>query len=308
MSRCIAAVIATYRRPSELARLLASLQGVDAVVVCNNGADSAVRAVCESAPVSTTCLDSKENIGCGGGLRLAEEDVWRRFRDQLSHLLVLDDDAQLEADTVIQLADVMESEHAAVVYPLVAGPGGRVGWTPGLKDRAKHRLGAESLSVADYRERFRAPFAEFDWAQGICLLVRREAMDAAGFHRGDFWVRGEDLDFSLRLTACGRGIFAPGILVKHLPPNNSATSSPRAEFLRHAAMIQNIAYLTCRQPHGRRIALSLPGASRRFLSTWGIDAAPDLARALWRGVVRAEAAGQGDGRTFFQRFKEVAKE
>lgn len=305
MSVCVVAVVATFRRPRELARLLASLQGIESVIVCNNGADPGVRAVCESAAVSTTCLDSPENLGCGGGLRLAEEEAWRRFGDRMTHLLVLDDDAVLEPDTVPRLVEVLERECAAVVYPLVTGPDGHVGWTPGLKDRAQHRLGSNSMSAREYRTRLGAPVVELDWSQGVCVLARREAVDAAGIHRACFWVRGEDLDFTLRLTSRGRGIFATEIVVKHLPPEASPTSSNQAEYLRNAALVQNIAFLGFRQSHGWRIAISLLGASRHFLAQWGIGAVPDLLSAFWRGIVRAEPAGQGQGRTFRQRFSEL---
>lgn len=305
MSICVVAVIATFRRPHELARLLGSLREVGGVIVCNNGADAEVRAACEAAPGPTTCLDTSENLGCGAGLRLAEEEVWKRFGNRLTHLLVLDDDVVLEPDTVPRLAAVMERENAAVVYPLVVGPEGRIGWTPGLKDRAQHRLGNNPLTPAEYRDRLGTSVAEFDWAQGICLLARRSAVDTAGFHRADFWVRGEDLDFSLRLTAQGRGIFAPDVVVKHLPPEIGASSSPRAEYFRHAAMVQNIAYLVLRQRHGRRIAVSLPGSARRFVSMWGLGSIGDLFRALWQGAILGQPAGTGSGTAFRQRFDEL---
>jgi hypothetical protein len=73
-------------------------------------------------------------------------------------------------------------------------------------------------------------------------------------------------------------------------------------------MVQNIAYLGFRQPHGRRIVASVLGASRRFVATWGIRAAPDLLSALWRGAIRAEAAGQGNGPTFHQRFSNLVNQ
>jgi GT2 family glycosyltransferase len=285
--------------------LLASIRDVEHVVVCNNGSDAEVRSVCERSTVPTICIDTPENLGCGGGLRLAEEEAWKRFKDRLTHLLVLDDDVELKSDTVPRLVEVMEREKAALVYPLVVGMDGYVGWTPGMKDSTQRRLGESRLSVDEYRARLGVEVAEFDWAQGICVVVRRQAVDAAGFHRADFWVRGEDLDFSLRLTAQGRGVFATHIVVNHLPPANATASSGPAEYLRHAAMVQNIAYLGFRQAHGHRIAMSALGASRRFLDLWGLGSIPDLLSALWRGAVRAEPAGAGRGKTFYQRFSEL---
>jgi rhamnopyranosyl-N-acetylglucosaminyl-diphospho-decaprenol beta-1,3/1,4-galactofuranosyltransferase len=305
MNACVVAAVATFRRSRELARLLSSLHGIEHVIVCNNASDPEVRTVCEKAMVSTTCLDSSENLGCGGGLRLAEEEAWKRFGDRLTHLLVLDDDAVLEPDTVPRLVEVLERERAAVVYPLVTGADGLVGWTPGLKDPLRHKLGGFPMPVSDYRKSFAGNVAEFDWAQGICLLAKRESVDASGFHRADFWVRGEDLDFSLRLTANGRGVFTTEIVVKHLPPESSPVNSAPVDYLRHAAMVQNIAYLGIRQPHGRRIAKSLAGASRRFVTMWGIQSVTDLFSAIWRGGILAEPAGKGNGRTFQQRFQEL---
>jgi GT2 family glycosyltransferase len=300
----IVAVVATFRRPRELARLLGSLADVDAIVVCDNSARAEVRDIVEAAPVPAHYLAPGENLGCGGGLRLAEEYAWKIAGNRFTHLLVLDDDTILAANTVAELHAALEREKAVAAYPLVIGPDSRTGWLPGLRQRAQHRLGRTSMDVAEYRAQFGTAFADFDWAQGICLLATRAAVEATGFHRADFWVRGEDLDFSLRLTAHGRGVFVPGVVVQHIPPENSAPADRRAEYLRHAAMVQNIAFLALTQPHGRRIRSSIPGASGRFVRTWGWRAWPDLITALRRGA-RGEPAGCGSGRTFRQRFDEL---
>jgi GT2 family glycosyltransferase len=300
----VVAVVATYRRPRELARLLASLVGVDEVVVCDNSASGEVRGVVESAPCAAHYLAPGENLGCGGGLRLAEEHAWKIGGDPLTHLLVLDDDAVLAPDTVPALAAALEREKAVAAYPLVTGPDARTGWLPGLRDRTRHRLGKAPLGVSEYRARLGAEIADFEWAQGICLFATRAAVEVAGFHRADFWVRGEDLDFSLRLTAHGRGIFVPSVIVQHLPPAIATPVQDAAEYLRHAAMVQNIAFLALTLPYGRRIRGSLPGASLRFLRLWGMRALPDLFRALRRGSC-GEPAGCGAGRTFRQRFDEL---
>lgn len=301
----IVAVTATFRRPRELARLLGSLAGVERIVVCDNSASAEVRVVVDAAPLPAHYLAPAENLGCGGGLRLAEEHAWEITGGSFTHLLLLDDDAVLEADTAARLVDALARDHADAACPLLLGPDGRTGWTPGLRDRAKHRLGLTPMTPDDFLARFGSEAAEFTWAQGICLLARREAVERAGFHRAEFWVRGEDLDFSLRLTARGRGVFIPTARAHHLPP--PAGADDRAEFLRHAAMVQNIAFLALHQPHGARIRGSLAGTSRRFIAQWGVRGVPDLVRALWRGGVRAEPAGCGEGRTFRRRHDELAR-
>jgi rhamnopyranosyl-N-acetylglucosaminyl-diphospho-decaprenol beta-1,3/1,4-galactofuranosyltransferase len=301
----VIAVVATFRRPRELARLVDSLSGIDAIVVCDNAANAEIRALVERAPCRAHYIAPAANLGCGGGLRLAETYACQAESDW-THLLVLDDDAVLAPDTVSTLLAALEREQAHAAYPLVTGADGRTGWLPGLRDPQQHRLGRKPMAVERYRSLLGATVADFDWAQGICLLVTRPAVEEAGFHRDDFWVRGEDLDFSLRLTAHGRGIFVPASLVQHLPPGNPGSAGTHADYLRHAAMVQNIAFLALTQPHGRRIRHSIPSASLRFVRTWGLGALPDLFSALHRGR-RGEPAGYGTAETFRQRLDEVAR-
>jgi GT2 family glycosyltransferase len=305
MSARVIAVVATHARPRELARLLSSLAGVESAVVCDNSASAEVHAVVESAPIPAHYLAPGENLGCGGGLRLAEEHAWKITGENFTHLLVLDDDAVLSPDTVASLVAALTRENAVAAYPLALAPDGCIGWTPGLRDPLLHRLDQPRCPPAEYRARIGVEVADFAWAQGICLLVRREAVEAVGFHRDDFWVRGEDLDFSLRLAQLGRTIFVPVVEVRHYPPENTGDTSSQAEYLKHAAMLQNIAYITLRLRHGWGQAWTVPGTIRRFVRVWGLRSVADALRALWRGVVLGEPAGRGRGETFLARFRHL---
>lgn len=303
MSLSVAALIATYRRPAELARLLASLAktgpGLDAVVVVDNAASEEIRAVVQASGCPAHYVSAAENLGCGGGLKLAAESALRISGKKFTHFVILDDDAVVARDTLAGLATAMETEGADLACPLVVDDRGVVRWLPGLPRTMR-------LSDGITPEQFRAKFGDqpspLEWSQGICLLVSRRAIETCGVHRDDFWVRGEDLEFSLRLTAKFRGVFVPGIVVQHLPPPANP-SSRSAEYLKHCAMLQNIAYITLRLPHGRRVAWSNVGALKDFLRVWSWRAFPDALRAWWRGVVLGEPAGRGTGRTFLNRLQ-----
>jgi GT2 family glycosyltransferase len=91
--------------------------------------------------------------------------------------------------------------------------------------RARRRFLESGTRPESYVAKWSDAPVAFTWAQGVALLVTRRAIEVAGFHSNDFWVRGEDLDFSLRVTAGGRGIFVPRAVVEHLPPE---TSDPAA--------------------------------------------------------------------------------
>jgi len=296
MNLSVAALIATYRRPRELQRLLHSLTqvtGLTAVIVVDNEGSEEVRALIERTYAGAHYTNPGTNAGCGGGLKIAEEHALRLEGVELTHLLILDDDAVLPPDTLTALAEAMEREHADLAYPLVTGGNGRVGWLPGLKHRTRELRDSFDGTPEEFRTRFGLEPRDFIWAQGICLLVTRPAMGRCGLHRDDFWVRGEDLEFSLRYTAQGRGILVPSVAVQHLPPVENTAPLREAEYLKHCALVQNIAYIGFRLPHGHRIVWTIAGALRRFVRAWGWRPRTlvDGLRAFIRGAILARPAG-----------------
>jgi GT2 family glycosyltransferase len=233
---------------------------------------------------------------------LAAEHALKSKVPEFTHILILDDDAVVPANVLPELLAAMEQHHADVAYPLVTDAHGRVGWLPGVAGKTPGLNDRFQGTPEEFRERFGSEPRDFVWAQGICLLVSRGAFEQSGPHRDDFWVRGEDLEFSLRLTAERRGILVPTAVVQHLPPSEATPGSQEAEYLKHCALIQNIAFVGLRLPHGRRIAWTLAGALRRFFRCWPWTAAADACRAVWRGAVLGEPAGSGKGDTFLARF------
>jgi GT2 family glycosyltransferase len=309
MKLAVAALIATYRRPRELERLLRSLAqlegGLAVVIVVDNEGSDEVRALVEKTFPGAYYLKPGTNVGCGGGLKLAEEQALELNDRALTHFLILDDDAVLPPGAISELAEAMERHQADVVHPLVTDARGRVGWLPGLTQKAPGLGDQFDGTPEEFRARFGSEPREFVWAQGICLFVSRRAFERGGPHRNDFWVRGEDLEFSLRLTARGRGLLIPTVVVQHLPPPENTRLSREAEYLKHCALVQNIAFIGFRLPHGHRIAWTIAGALRRFARAWSWPAFADACRALWRGAVLGEPAGGGSGKTFRARFERI---
>ncbi len=292
----VVALIATFRRPLEVARLLTSLEnipvGLHAVVLVDNAADPATRAASEGRALLVEYLAPGENLGCGGGLALAGQRALELFGAELTHVWILDDDAVVTPECLEILLAAMAREEADVAHPLTVAEDGMLGWFPGLLDREKFRV----IREPGLPERFLAQCGDapvpISWSQGIALLVTRRAVAELGWHRTDYWVRGEDLEFCLRLTHRFRGIYVPAARVWHLPPPTT-TATPAAEYSKHRAMLQNIAYTALRLPHGRRIARTIPGNSLRFLRTWGWKprVLADVVAAFFRGAVAGKPAG-----------------
>jgi hypothetical protein len=292
----VVAVIATFRRATELARLLASLEksttALHGVVVADNAGETAIREVVASCTIAHRVIAAGENLGCGGGLRLAEETAQREF-PEFTHAWVLDDDVVPEPGTLGTLLEAMAAHGAGSACPIAHDADGRLNWFPGLRDRAKFNVLRRAVTPEEYLSRSGPASEAFSWATGVALLVSRDTLERAGLHRGDFWMRGEDLDFSLRVTAAAPGLFVPTARVAHLPPGGGRVVDDFAERMKHAAMLQNCAYLAVRTRHGRSLAKHWPGNAWRHLRRFGLGALGDVLCAAWLGAVRGWPAGSG---------------
>lgn len=304
MNRFVVAVVATCRRHAELKRLLDSLEKIEShfggVVVVDNGGDA--QDIVKNARCNAHLIAPGSNLGCGGGLAFAEKNAFDIFGDRLTHLWILDDDTVAHPDTLEVLIEEMQNEHADLACPMIADEHGRVGWFPGLLDAQKFRVIRKPITPHEFVAHCGDAAIPFSWSTGISLLVTRHAIEECEFHRDDFWVRGEDLEFSLRLTARHRGIFVPKTTVVHLPPPANQPDSREQEYLKHCALLQNLCYVALRLRHGHRIARTLPGNFFRFLKTWhSIDALRDAALAFWLGAFHGKPAGTPDFDVFRKR-------
>jgi GT2 family glycosyltransferase len=273
----------------EVGRLLASLaksrQPLRAVVVVDNAGDFT-----PSVEMEVQCLKPGRNLGCGGGLALGEKDALARYGESLTHVWILDDDAIVEPDTLDLLLAAMAAGQADAAHPLTVDANGQLGWFPGLLDGEKFDALKQARTPEEFIASHGAEPVPFSWSQGIALLVTRRVISELGVHRDDYWVRGEDLEFSLRITYRPRGLYVVCARVHHLPPRATPSSN---EYLKHQAMLQNIAYTSFHLAHGRRILRTIPGNWFRFFRTWGWKPGVfgDSLRAFLRGAVFARPAG-----------------
>jgi rhamnopyranosyl-N-acetylglucosaminyl-diphospho-decaprenol beta-1,3/1,4-galactofuranosyltransferase len=291
---CVIGLVATHRRPQEIARLLASLarskRPLRGVIVVDNAGDFV-----PTTTIHTHCLVPGRNLGCGGGLALAEKEAFARYGDSLTHLWILDDDAVVEPDTLDLLLAAMSDGEADLAHPLTVDARGRLGWFPGLLDRDKFAVAKQTPPPEEFVARCGSEPVPFSWSQGIALLITRRAMEAVGWHRTDYLVRGEDLEFSLRLTARFTGLYVPKARVHHLPPGDVGQPSQTDEYFKHRAMLQNVAYTALHLSHGHRIARTIPGNWWRFLRMWGWrpHVILDACLTFFRGALLGKPAGAG---------------
>lgn len=239
MSAC--AVIVSYRTGPALASCLNALlaaDGLDQVVIADNGNDAAAEAMFDSAAVRdrrVRILRGQGNIGFAAACNLAAREA------QTEVLAFINPDVILERDAIPRLMAVLSTTAPAVV-------GGDLRDENGSPERGSRRdrltlwrafvsfAGLSRLGFRDYN-RHTDPLPETPQRVGAisgALFVMRRAdfTSLGGFDEG-YFLHVEDLDLCRRAEDAGWPVlFAPGPHGIHL--RSTSEASPRA-IARHKA-------------------------------------------------------------------------
>ena len=270
----VVALVATRFRADLLSRLLDSLQRQTlrpiAVMVTDNGPDPATLAAPHPSSLPVEFLSPKKNLGFGGGLALAGERALSKY-PELTHLLVVDDDAILSPRDLETMLGSAARHQAGTVAPFLIDPSGKLQEVP---EPVLWSLARAFRRVAHDLEKARAltpigyPMA---WCIGPCLLIRKDTWLRSGPPRSDMLAFGDDVEFSLRLSAAAPAWAEPSVTVVHAPPSTSRLppSTDGAHYRKFGILLQNLAFTCVISPRSRHLPLYLPGNARRFLKTFG---------------------------------------
>jgi GT2 family glycosyltransferase len=304
LPRRVVAAIVTHRRPVELRRLLQSLAGAGpdllGVVISDHAPGGETRALAAQAAFPVWVLENPANPGPGAGWRAAAQAAGEIF-PELDAVWFLDDDVVVEPDTLTVL--LREMGRAGAIAPLLCDAEGLL-WafpepvplplrtairTVRTPSEARQRLGDDPIALC--------------WCTGACFLVSRATLAEVGGHRDDFWILGEDLEFSMRVAAHTRAVFTCQATVRHLPPAGNPATLRRGDYIKFCALLQNLCYLTFHSPHSRHMRTYLAGNFRRFFRTHGLTVRTirDAVTVFVAGAGRGEPAGGPTGQALRQR-------
>ena len=145
----------------------------------------------------------------------------------------------------------------------------------------------------------------FCWATGACMLYARRAFETCGLFREDFWMLGEDLEFSMRVAAAAGGVFTADAIVPHLPPPPHPATSRVSHRLKFLALLQNLSYLAFHSPHSAHLRRYLAGNFKRYVRTEGFSPGTlwDGWCAFYEGAVCRQPAGTPAGARLRERAK-----
>jgi len=285
-------VVATYRRPDSLERLLRSLatEGPTlggTVVVNNSGDGDTARVAAEASPVPARVISPGANLGTGGGLAAGLAGA---FEDpEVTHAWIMDDDACATPGALSALLAAGAAARAGAVSPLLSDEGGIVRWFPRPLAQPACHVSRSQVTPQQFRERCGDAPLRWNWATWVGLLVTRQAYAEAGPPRSDLWFQSTDIEYTLRLSARFACVLAPAAACLHLPPPCPAALARRKELW----ALQNNAFITFRTRHGLRILRHLPGNHYRYWRQNGRspDALAESALALWRGAALGRPVG-----------------
>ncbi|MBD7920205.1 glycosyltransferase family 2 protein [Cellulomonas sp. Sa3CUA2] len=271
----VTVVTVTYNASALVLDCLASLRAqrlgdvtMDVVVVDNASSDGTADLVEARAPW-VRVLRARENLGFAGGNDLALRDVTSRY------VLLVNNDATLEADTVRTLVEAMDraapdvaamsptvllAEHFRAAAPtdtrgVVTGPDGR--WTPDpdgdvrLVNSTGNEVRTDGYGVdrgwLAQAAQHRPPRDVFGFT-GAAALLRTAALRQVGLFDETFFMYYEDTDLSWRLRLAGwRVEHCPGAVVEHV---HSASSVEGSAFFRFHDTRNRLATLTKCAPAG----------------------------------------------------------
>ena len=225
----VSVAIVHYQTPGLLIDCLAALRCSEEVerlevFVVDNASDRFDVAACEAALPGVRIEVNPENVG----FARATNQALRRARGR--YLLLLNPDAFVAPETIVRMRDYMDD------HPDVGCASCRVELADGSLDLACRRLfptpersfyrmtllsklfprsrrfGQYNLTYVDEWQE-----TEIDTPCGAFMFVRAEAVRDAGLLDEDYFMYGEDMDWSFRFKSAGwRIVYTPISTVRHL--------------------------------------------------------------------------------------------
>jgi N-acetylglucosaminyl-diphospho-decaprenol L-rhamnosyltransferase len=249
-------VVVSYRVRDHLRECLRSLllsQDVNLkVCAVDNASGDGSEAMVRNEFPEVELLASPVNGGYAYGNNLA----LRRFapfgaEDGPRYVLLCNPDVVVPPHAIAEQVDYLERHpRVGVVGPKLLRPDGSLDLacrrsfpTP---DVAAYRLLGLSLlfpqspKFGRYNLTFRDPdeLTEVDAVVGAFMLVRWEAIAAAGLLDEDFFLYGEDLDWMLRMKACGyKVVYNPAVIVRHIKRASTSQIRLRTNYEFYRAML-----------------------------------------------------------------------
>lgn len=218
-------VIVAYRSDELLRACLDGLDGYQPVVVVDNDASDATRALVGD---QADYIAAVTNLGFAAGVNLGLRRAWDGARD----VLLLNPDARVGAPQVAALQQALR-EHG----PMCAAVGPRLEHPDGTPERSSWPLPSPSqvwLDAVGLGRFARGPH----FVNGAALMLNGAALAQLGGLDERYFLYAEESDWQMRALRNGWSVgVAEDLLVTHVGGASSADSATRARFFHRSGRI-----------------------------------------------------------------------
>ncbi|MBN7814644.1 glycosyltransferase family 2 protein [Algoriphagus pacificus] len=240
------------------------------VIVVDNASENSEGKRLLSTFPEILLIENPVNLGFAGG---NNSGIRRALEDGYTHIMLLNNDTEVEPDFLGEMMLVFKiQKNLGIVQPLITFLNDKTKiWSAGgtwnsFLGRAITRGDRNEISA------FQAKDVSLDWATGCCLLIKREALLAAGLLNEGYFAYFEDVEWSLRFRKMGYGIgLASKAMVYHEAGASSKKEhaegilSPRVFYFH----VRNQFYLIRQNLEGLAFAASVTYHIFRFLAWMG---------------------------------------
>ncbi len=271
----LAAVVINYNTREDLRRCLQTLleAGPEQVLVVDNGSIDGSQEMVRKEFPQVVLLDNPGNRGyssaCNRGIRATDAD----------YILILNSDTEFP-DHLGRLPDYME-EHPELgaLGPMLLNGDGSVQMScrkfPSVSGSIFHGFLGEFLPENPFTRRYHmkdfahSAACEVDWVSGAAMLLRREALDAAGLFDEGYFMYVEDVDLCHRLRQAGWRVgYCPEVRIVHHIGRTSRQQSARMLLAHHRSMYRYFAKTASGPKRWLLTPFVLPGLAARFVLSW----------------------------------------
>lgn len=298
----VVTLIGTYQRYNELKRCLDCIQNQvilpGAVLVIDNAASIQIKELVELYGSQFIYLPMDGNKGCGAALKVGEEYAFNRFESQLSHFWILDDDAAPAPDTLEKLLTADAVTNAALIAPVCTCPDGSLFGYPDVIEQPKRRVRKAFKFPKDVQDYYGNQLVPIVWCVGVCYLVKARAIKQSGFHRNDFWMQGDDIEFAMRICKEHGGVLVPWVITPHLYPIIPGQGvKKQMVYTKACSLLQNITYIGLHEIRTRRTIYYIFANIWRYFKGTGCEwnSIKYGIKAIINGAILAQPSGKESG-------------
>ncbi len=259
-----AALIVTYNRKDLLKEcikaLISSQTPCDIIVIDNASTDGTQDTLQDFVDQGVIIYhNTGANLGGAGGFNFALKTA---LKQKYEYFWIMDDDCIVQPDSLTQLMRV------AKAHPDFGFLSSRVLWTDGTRCRMNEQKLLEGALDADKPQRCRQ-------ATFVSLLLRAAAVRKAGLPISEFFIWGDDVEYTRRLSKMLPCWYVPASTVIHKTANNEGSNiatDAAARLPRYRFAYRNEVYIA-KKEKGSRILYQ--GAKILYHSARVLIKAPD---------------------------------